>query len=190
MKSIARLNILLSPEQLKAMEGVLHKRELTLESFNLLRKDYTRVKSKVKKIEKKLLVLIEEEGSDSFFCRFLEYEIAHIENKYKAIEQAISRYNATMKSFNDFIASPTFLSFYRQDDGNYSLNHLNNYLNTATTYINDASNAIRITGRYFKNIADMQKSHAKLQEAIKQRKRREWQNEANSTQGPVPPAQV
>jgi hypothetical protein len=181
-KEFHRILNLLSPEQLKAMEEVLDKRQMTLDSFDLMRKDYARVKNNVKRIEKKLLALIEENDPDTHVCRWVEREIASIENKYPAIEKAISHYNQAMKSFYSGISSPHFLTFKPEEErtpfwGSSPLRNLKSYLSSADSRINEALNAIRITKRYFKNIASAFKGHATLKAARKERERRQWANE-------------
>ena len=101
----------LNAEQLKAMEDIFSKREMTLEGFKLMRQDYARVKANVKKLEKKLLILTEQEGPDSYRCKVIVSQVAAIENKYKNIDHAIRHYNIAIKSFNDCIASRHFPSF-------------------------------------------------------------------------------
>jgi hypothetical protein len=181
MKDIGRVLSLLSAEQLKAMEEVLDKRQLTLDSFKLLRKDYARVKTNVKRIEKKLLALMEEDGDDKFTCKWIEREIASIENKYPAIEKAMKHYNEAMKSFNHTITAPYFLSFRPEEPtpgwSGSPLRSLKSYLSSADSRIDEAANAIRITKRYFKNAASAFKSHATLKAARKQRDERLRQNE-------------
>lgn len=144
------------------MEDVLERRELTLESFKLLRKDYSRLKSRVKAIEKKLMPVIEQEGNGSFVSNWIGREVASIENKYKDIDHAIKYYNVAMKSFNDTIHSPYFINFNPQDKFNSPLYNLKSYLNAADMRITAAFHAIRITQRYFKNISSAFKGHATL----------------------------
>jgi hypothetical protein len=177
MKDISRLQNILSPEQLKALEDVFEKRELTLESFKLMRKDYARVKANVKRIEKKLLALIEEEGHDAFIGKWIEREVASIENKYAAIENAIKHYNTHMQSFNRTITSPHFYSFSPGTGYGSTPNQLRSCLSSASGRIDEALNAIRITKRYFKNITSAFKSHREMMERKKQRERTKWLND-------------
>lgn len=176
MKDISHLYRVLSPERLKAMEGILERRELTLESFKLMKKDYSQVKSKVKQIEKKLLSVMEQEGNDASVCKWVEREVIHIENKYKDIDHAIKHYKIAMSGFNRDINRPEFWSFPLPEthSGFYShpLGNLRSHLSTADGRINDAMNAMRITERYFKNVASTFKSHANLVAIKKQAEQR------------------
>lgn len=193
MKDINRLYRILSTEQLKVLEDVFLKTEETLESFKLMKKDYARVKSRIKAIEKKLPAVMEQEGERAFTSHWIIREVGSIENKYKDIDFAIRHYNEYMRQFRSTINSPHFIIFNPQHVSSshspffndYPVGHLLGNLSSANSRIDDALNAIRITQRYFKNIAGAFKSHANLMSAKKQMEQRLWAQEMNTLPAPV-----
>jgi hypothetical protein len=161
MRDIFGFYRLLRPEQQKALEGVLEDRLMTLESFKLMRKDYSKVKSKVKQIEKKLVAIMEQADEKDYTGRWIMREVESIEKKYKDIEYAIKHYNQSMRMFNSFINSHHLSQYdFEQRQWGGPVSQLKSYLSSADGRINDALNAIRITERYFKNITSAFKGHA------------------------------
>ncbi len=181
MKDISFLYKVLNQAQLDAMEEVFVKREQTLESFKLMRKKYAGIKNRIKAIEKKLLVIMEQEKDDAWVSHWIMREVASIENKYKDIELGIKRYNQTMNFFNDTINSRQFWGFKPEEVVTHfqhsPVNQLKSYLGSADSHIGQALNAMRITERYFKNISSFFKSHADMLALKKQRAERERLNE-------------
>jgi len=167
MKDLSRLHIILSPEQFKAIQPVLQEREIILESFKLMKKDYAAVKNKIKSIEKKLAVLMQQAGDNSFTCKWIEHEVEHIEKKYPVIEHAIMHYKRAISAFHHILDGPRLYSFNPSETYGSYITNLRNYLSSAESYIDRAQDAIRITERYFKNISFAFKAHASLMAARK-----------------------
>ncbi len=167
MKDLGRLLMTLNPEQLKVMEGVLEHRQLTLDSFKLMRKDYSQVKSNVKKIEKKLLKIIEQVGDRDHIPQWIVREVTSIEKKYKDVDHATKKYKQYMSAFNRVITAYNFREFNPHEFYHSPVRTLRSHLSVADTYINQAQDAIRITGRYFKNITSAFQGHARLMEGRK-----------------------
>lgn len=162
MIDISRLYALLNPEQLKAMEEVLEKRENTLERFKGMRKKYSGVKNNIKRIEKKMVIVMDEAGDENFVCKWIGREVESIEKKYAVIEHAIKHYHQYMRQFNRTVNTPLFFSFDPNEMYRGPVWNLHSDLSGADVHINYALDAIRITQRYFKNIASAFKGHANL----------------------------
>lgn len=180
MKDISFLYMVLNQEQLKAMEEVFEKREQTIEGFKLMRKKYAGIKNRIRAIEKKLQVIIEQQGDKDSVSFWIIREVSSIENKYKDIEFAIGHYNEAMRLFNQQINSPHFWGFKPEEVATHfqysPVNQLKSFLALADSRIDNAMDAMRITERYFKNVASAFKSHAELSAHRKQRAERERLN--------------
>ena len=99
---------------------------------------------------------------NAFTPRWIEGEIASIENKYPTIDKAIKNYRQSMQFFNRDISYPLFRTFDPHNKYDRAIQNLKTHLYSANQSINQALDAIRITGRYFKNITTAFQSHAAL----------------------------
>ncbi len=170
MIDVFRLRRDLNPVQLELMEEILMRRDMTLDCYKLFRKNYSGVKSRVRRIEKKLLTIMQQVEPESFVPRWIQGEVSHIEKKYILIEKAIRQYKFAMKSFNDIVNAPGFIHFDPDQKYNGTIYALNNYLSSADRCIDEALGCIRITERYFKNITSAFEGHARLESLRKNAK--------------------
>ena len=151
-KNIEALRQNLNPENKIIFDTVIAKNELTIQRFNLLKKDYGNLKNNIKRIEKKRL-LIDPELPEYGYAKYIKMNIGKIENKYSAIDYAIGKYKYSQERFNDFFKS-------KHLDSSTMLQQYKNNLYEADSRINDANDCIRITKRYFKNIKHFFAGHA------------------------------
>jgi hypothetical protein len=169
MININLLKQQLTPEQNKVLEEVFTEREDVLLGYKYLQKKYSGTKGNIKRIEKKLIVMMEQSSADAFTPKWIEGEIASIENKYPAIDKAIKNYRQSMQFFNRDINHPLFRTFNPHNMHDRIIQNLKSHLYSANQSIDGALDAIRITGRYFKNITTAFQSHAARQKIQKSR---------------------
>jgi predicted nucleic acid-binding Zn-ribbon protein len=150
----------LDPEQNKLLEEVLHERELTLQRFKNLRKKYSGLKSNVKRIEKKLLIIMQQLPEETFIPRWIQNEIESIEKKYSGIDKAIEKYKSS-QLFNEVLKSVNFTQGNSPEQFKDRIRRMRGWLSTCGTYIFSAEDDIRITKRYFKNIRSAFEAHAR-----------------------------
>jgi hypothetical protein len=151
----------LDPEQNKLLDDVLNERELMLDSFKLLRKKYSGMKNNIKRIEKKLLVAMEQMPEEKFIPQWIEREVESIEKKYPGIEKAIQKYKSSMQLFNKELESVYFFKSHSPEQFTDGTRRLRSHLYICGSYISSAENDMRITKRYFKNISSAFESHAR-----------------------------
>jgi hypothetical protein len=160
MKNIHFLKMRLDPEQNKALDLALYNRETTAVAYKLLRKKYAGLKGNIKRIEKKLLMIMQEAGEENFVCRWVQREVEHIENKYPGIDKAAKKYAEAQRAFNKELENIYFFKCSTSYQFTNGMQTLDSWLRTANSYISSAENDMRITKRYFKNITSAFASHA------------------------------
>jgi len=159
----------LSPEQNKVLDEVLFQRADTVIAYKILSRQYSETKRKIKAIEKKLIVMMQELGEKDFTPRRIEGEIAAIENKYPVIDKAIKNYKEDMRNFDHLIGMPNFRIFNPERPDDWHIRGMRSHLRSAEMYIDRGLDALRITKRYFKNITEAFQWHNEMQKLRKYR---------------------
>jgi exonuclease VII small subunit len=166
MKNLYIIKLQLTTEQNKVFEEVLLQWEDTVQAYKYLQKKYSGVKRNIKAIEKKLVKELSDSREDSFTLRWVEREVASIENKYASLDKAIKNYRQAMQSFNHMVGLPNFRTFNPTNRFDWHITNLKNSLSRANMEITGALDGIRITKRYFNNITTAFKAHATRQKMI------------------------
>jgi hypothetical protein len=156
MKNIRLISETLSPENRIKFDGVLTNHDAALLNFKKLKSKYSSIKSNIKRIEKKIVIMMDElpEQNNS---NWVMNEIRSIENKYECIDKWIKRYKEHEDSFIRTIKSDALS---RMDNFNDTIMRLNNCSAYSNSDIAQANDCIRITKRYFKNITTAFKYHS------------------------------
>jgi len=167
MKNLYLLKQELSPDQAKVFEEIILQWEDTQLAYKHVQKRYSGIKRNIKAIEKRLIVLMDSVPEKDHTPRWIEWEIASIENKYKVIDKAIKNYKEVMQVFNKIVSMPNFRTFNPNHQNDWFIYNLKNPLSLANHHINQALDAMRITKRYFHNISNTFKSHAERVKLMK-----------------------
>jgi len=161
MLNIQFLKQQLDPDQNKLLDEVLDIRELTFQRFKNLKSKYSGLKNNIKRIEKKLLVVMQQSPEETFVPWWVQKEVESIEKKYTGIDKAIEKYKSTLQLFNNELES--VYSHERNSPERFKdgIRRMRSWLASCGTFIFSAENDIRITKRYFKNIRSAFESHAR-----------------------------
>jgi hypothetical protein len=177
----------LTPEQNKVLDEVLFERENTVLAYKILSKQYGDTKRKIKQIEKRLVELMQRQPENQqVSLRWIEYEIAAIENKYPVIDKAIKYYKEQMKYCDQFLSRPDLRTFNPEHQSNWHISGMQNHLRQAHMYIERGVDAIRITKRYFEKITTAFKSNELHQKTLRSQALRRAEMEARAAAEPPP----
>jgi hypothetical protein len=184
MIKIALIRQQLTPDQNRVFEEVATQYEDTVEAFNIMRKQYSGVKSRVRAIEKRLVTLLRNMPDRSLTPMTVEGNIGSIERKYIDIDKAIKYYKQEMSYFNQVLNGPHFRSFNPFHEGDWAIGNLKRHLREAYFYIERGLDALRITQRYFDHITKAFKWHADFQKRQKSQAIRRAQMEQKPPDNP------
>ena len=168
-KSLAKVKLQidkLGPEQKIRVDRLIASIDASNDSFALLRKTVTDIKTRIKKIEKKNLQMYND-CPERDIRYWIKGNIESIEKKYVGIDKAIKNYKLHQRYFVRHLKTSYSLGYYDND-----INSLISEINQSNRHISEANDCIRITKRYFRNIDEMIKSHIHSIEIFKEYKRR------------------
>lgn len=156
MRNIRLFGETLSAENKIKFDDMLDQHNATLLNFKKLKSKYSSIKSNIKRIEKKIVIMMDEMPERNSSDMVMN-EIRSIENKYECIEKWIKKYKEQQSYFIKTIKSDALNRTENFNDTILRLNYFSSYSNSDIAQANDC---IRITKRYFKNITFAFKYHS------------------------------
>src|ERR1035437_338502 len=145
MKNIRLFSETLNPENKIKFDDMLAKHEATLLNFKKLKSKYSSIKSNIKRIEKKIVTMMDEmpeRNSSDWVMR----EIASIENKYACIDKWINKYKEQQGYYIRTIESDTLS---RMENFNDTIMRLNNFNSYSNSDLAQAYDCIRIIETHY-----------------------------------------